>query len=155
LLALKKKFFWKIACTKFVFHWKNYFHWKIAFIENTYLHWNIIFLKKTTFIEKIASIEKFLSFKNLFALKKYFQNKFNSSFQFAFKANSIQIQNFRFFHMHNCFKYFLSIVNNTCLSLVAMEPQKNLIFESLILNDECYNEHHMLEKWWHSLHDNL
>jgi hypothetical protein len=36
----------------------------------------------------------------------------------------------------------LSIVNNTCSSLVAMEPQKKFNFWAVDFNKKHYNEHH-------------
>jgi len=146
LHALKRNFIEKTTSIEKFLSLKNYFlkknyqHWKTTFIEKHCFHWKMSFIQKLTCIEKIICIE--------FTLNANWNEELNLFW-------TRQIQNFRFCHMHNCFNCFLSIVNNTCLSLVAMEPQKNLVFESLILNDKRYNEHHLLEKWWHSLHDNL
>jgi hypothetical protein len=48
-----------------------------------------------------------------------------------------------------------SIVNNISSSLLQWNLEESLIFELLILNDKCYNEHYPLETWWHWLYDNF
>jgi hypothetical protein len=58
-----------------------------------------------------------------------------------------QIQEFKLYHMHNCFKPFPLMVNNIGNHWLQWYLKENLIYELLILNNKHCNEHYPLSKW--------